>query len=96
MCASLNSKATKYWSKSLSLCDKSDHQSRHQKVLTKLQSMFFECFLAFKQRINCYPSQVVLYTNARHKDNLQLELDSIQSILSKMVLPTKIAFVEVE
>jgi hypothetical protein len=52
--------------------------------------------LAFKLRINTYPSQLFVFTNSRPNDNIALEIDSIQTILNKMQLPTKLAILSVD
>lgn len=65
---SLNQKATRYWSKALPLFDDGEQieeSKRQSKITSKLQSLVFESMLAFKLRINTYPTQMIVYTNAR-------------------------------
>lgn len=75
--ASLNAKATRYWSKCLNIS--SNEKERHTQLNLKLSSLFFESLLAFKLRMNCCPKQIFFFTNKRMfmKDNLQSEIDTI-------------------
>ncbi|CDW86755.1 macronuclear development protein 1 [Stylonychia lemnae] len=96
---SLNSKATRYWSKCLSVTnEQGDSQIVQQQTCLKLSSLFFESLLAFKLRMNCCPSQIFLFTNQRYqaKEEIQQELDAIQQILSKMQLGAKITLIQVD
>ena len=76
---SMNQKATRYWSKGLPLeFDRDDYESdecRSQQIAIKLSSLFYECLLAFKMRINCFPKHVFLFTNKVKGSALSLSGD---------------------
>jgi hypothetical protein len=52
--------------------------------------------LAFKLRINTYPTQMIVYTNARQQDNIAHEVDAIASMITKMQLQIKLTLIKVD
>ena len=68
--STFNSKCTRFWSKPLSLQTTiTDEPKLKQDTLQlKLQSLFYESLLAFKYRVNTFPTKIFIFTNNRNDE----------------------------
>ena len=70
MVSSINSKCNRYWSKQMSLKTNlvDEPNLKKETLQLKLQSLFYESLLAFKYRINSFPSKIFIFTNTRNDE----------------------------